>query len=149
MGVQEHRWGIIINSISVITYRDTVYNLKSLGVYMMDDYTSDTEDENSNATAGVLTSKIEYELDLLKRHVKMLKLISEHKPIGIIKLSNLSKHPQHKVRYSLRMLEQEGLIIPSPDGAVPTDKVQDYLPVIKDTLASMKKVIDEIEEILE
>jgi predicted transcriptional regulator len=116
----------------------------------MDEYGAGTEEEeDANATAGVLTSKIEYELDLLKRHVKMLKLINEHKPIGIIKLSNLSKHPQHKVRYSLRMLEQEGLIMPSPDGAVPTDKVQDYLPVLKETLASMRSVIDEIEAVLE
>ncbi len=115
----------------------------------MDEYNLESEPENVNATAGVLTSKIEYELDLLKRHVHMLKLIIEHKPIGIIKLSNLSKHPQHKVRYSLRMLEQEGLINPSPDGAVSTEKVQEYLPILKETLSSMKIVIDEIETVLE
>ncbi len=115
----------------------------------MDEYELDSELEDVNATAGVLTSKIEYELDLLKRHVHMLNLINEHKPIGIIKLSNLSKHPQHKVRYSLRMLEQEGLIIPSPDGAVPTDKVQEYFPILKEALSSMKIVIDEIEAVLE
>jgi predicted transcriptional regulator len=115
----------------------------------MDENGTDAAAEDGNATAGVLTNKIKYELDLLKRHVKMLKLINEHKPIGIIKLSNLSKHPQHKVRYSLRMLEQEGLIMPSPDGAVPTDKVQEYLPILKETLGSMKAVIDEIEVILE
>ena len=122
---------------------------QSYGVDIMDEYGADTEEEDANATAGVLTNKIEYELDLLKRHVKMLKLINKHKPIGIIKLSNLSKHPQHKVRYSLRMLEQEGLIMPSPDGAVPTDKVNEYLPVLKETLGAMKAVIDEIDEILE
>src|SRR3989442_12249727 len=60
----------------------------------------------------------------------MLKAIMENQPIGIIRLSELLNFPQHKVRYSLRILEQEGLIKPSPEGAVTTDRhkeVHDYL----------------------
>src|SRR5216117_4552215 len=39
----------------------------------------------------------------------MHKAIMENQPIGIIRLSELLNFPQHKVRYSLRILEQEGL----------------------------------------
>ena len=66
----------------------------------------------------VLTSVIETELDILKRHIDVLKTLKENQPMGIIKLSELTKYPQHMVRYSLRILEQDGLIEPSPQGAI-------------------------------
>jgi len=75
------------------------------------------------ARRSALTSKIEAEVKLLQRHVAMLKAIMENQPIGIIRLSELLNFPQHKVRYSLRILEQEGLIKPSPEGAVTKDKL--------------------------
>jgi predicted transcriptional regulator len=77
---------------------------------------------------SALTSKIESEVKLLQRHVAMLKAIMENQPIGIIRLSELLNFPQHKVRYSLRILEQEGLIKPSPEGAVTTDKLEEVDP---------------------
>ena len=75
---------------------------------------------------SVLTSKIDAEIELLERHVTMLNAIIEHEPIGIIRLSELLDIPQHKVRYSLRILEQEGLIAPSPEGAITTEKLQRF-----------------------
>ena len=42
---------------------------------------------------SILTNKIESEIELLERHVKMLNAIMEHEPIGIIRLSELSGHP--------------------------------------------------------
>ena len=51
----------------------------------------------------VLTSVIETELDILKRHIHVLKTLKEKQPMGIIKLSELTKYPQHMVRYSLRI----------------------------------------------
>ena len=69
-----------------------------------------------------LTSVIENELDILKRHIHVLETLQEHQPMGIIKLSELTGYPQHMVRYSLHILEQEGLIEPSSRGAVTTEK---------------------------
>ena len=86
---------------------------------------------------STLTNKIETELELLKRHVTILKTIMEHEPIGIIKLAELLNYPQHKVRYSLRTLEHEGLIEPSPEGAVTTDKLPAFLARMKAILGSM------------
>jgi len=98
---------------------------------------------------SVLTSNIEAEIELLQRHVTMLKAIMDNEPIGIIRLSEMLQYPQHKVRYSLRILEQEGLIEPSPDGAVTTDRIQDFLDHLKDVLESMNSTVNELRESLE
>ena len=90
---------------------------------------------------SALTSKIEAEVKLLERHVAMLQAIMENQPIGIIRLSELMHYPQHKVRYSLRILEQEGLIKPSPEGAVTTDKLEEFLDYLKGVLDGMQATV--------
>jgi predicted transcriptional regulator len=96
-----------------------------------------------------LTSKIEAEVKLLERHVAMLQAIMENQPIGIIRLSELMKYPQHKVRYSLRILEQEGLIKPSPEGAVTTDKLEEFLDYLKGVLDGMQTTVQLLRKTLE
>ena len=91
-------------------------------------------------------SNIEFELDLLQRHMTMLKAIIENEPVGIIRLSEMLDCPQHKVRYSLRILEQEGLIKPSLEGAVTTDKINDFLTRLSGTLDGISKSVKEIEK---
>ena len=98
---------------------------------------------------SVLTSKIEGEMDLLCRHVQMLRAIMEHEPIGIIRLSEQLDIPQHKVRYSLRILEQEGLIQPSPDGAIITDKIQPFLDRLREILENLRDTVSELRDNLE
>lgn len=100
------------------------------------------------ARKSVLASKVEAEVKLLQRHVTMLRAIVENQPIGIIRLSEMMNYPQHKVRYSMRILEQEGLIKPSPDGAVTTDRLEDFLEYLKgmldevaDTVQGLRKTI--------
>jgi len=97
---------------------------------------------------SVLTSKIEVEVKLLERHVQMLKAINENQPIGIIRLSEMLNVPQHKVRYSLRILEQEGLIKPSPEGAVTTDKLEEFLDYLKSVLDMMSNTVQELRKSL-
>ena len=82
----------------------------------------------------VLTSVIETELDILKRHIHVLKTLQQSQPMGIIKLSEVTGYPQHMVRYSLRILEQDGLIEPSPHGAITTDEVDKTIGLLKKTL---------------
>jgi len=100
-------------------------------------------------TLNTLTSRIETEIDLLQRHVALLKAITDNEPIGIIRLSEMLAFPQHKVRYSLRILEQEGLIEPSPDGAITTAKLQDFLDNLKRSLESLNSTVQELREQLE
>lgn len=94
--------------------------------------------------SSVLTNKIESEIELLQRHVKMLKAIMDNQPIGIIRLSELLGVPQHKVRYSLRILEQEGLIRPSPDGAVTTEMLKPFMEQLKVILDEMDRTVREL-----
>ena len=48
------------------------------------------------------------------------------------------------VRYSLRILEQEGLIEPSPQGAVTTENVAKTVPSLRTKLKEMNGTISEI-----
>jgi len=96
-----------------------------------------------------LTSKIESEIKLLQRHVAMLKAIIENQPIGIIRLSEMLEYPQHKVRYSLRILEQEGLIEPTAEGALTTPKLQEFLDHLKDILDSMSDTVKDLRKSLD
>ena len=76
---------------------------------------------------NALTSKLEKELDILKRHIQILKIIKREEPIGIIRLSEITNFPHHKVRYSLRILEDEGIIEPTVEGATILQKTNEYL----------------------
>lgn len=57
------------------------------------------------------------ELDLLERHVRVLLAVQDDGPIGIIRLSQRLGLRQYRVRYSLRVLEREGLLRPTEAGA--------------------------------
>jgi len=100
---------------------------------------------DSKKNRCVLTSVIETELDVLKRHVDVLKTLEKNQPMGIIKLSELTGYPQHMVRYSLRILEQDGLIEPSPQGAVTTEDVNKTMGLLKSTL---KKINDTTNDLI-
>ena len=97
----------------------------------------------------VLTSVIETELDILKRHIHVLKTLQKNQPMGIIKLAEITHYPQHMVRYSLRILEQDGLIEPSPHGAVTTNEVAKTMGVLKKTLNNISKTAEELKKTLE
>jgi len=97
----------------------------------------------------VLTSVIETEFDILKRHIHVLKTLQENQPMGIIKLSELTNYPQHMVRYSLRILEQDGLIEPSPRGAITTDAISETMSSLKKTLGGITTVVEELIKKLE
>jgi predicted transcriptional regulator len=89
-------------------------------------------------------SRVEDEVELLDRHIETLKLVIEHQPIGIIKLSELSHTPQHKIRYSLRVLEQDGMIKPSQRGAVTTKNSKFFFSELSEKL---ERLIDKIKEL--
>jgi predicted transcriptional regulator len=94
------------------------------------------------------SSNIEFELDLLQRHMSLLKAIIENEPIGIIRLSELLDCPQHKVRYSLRILEQESLIKPSLEGAVTTDNIDKFLGRLSNILDGIVISVRDIDKSL-
>jgi predicted transcriptional regulator len=74
-----------------------------------------------------MIDRLEKEVDLLERHLQVLTTVIENEPIGIVKLSNETDHPHHKVRYSLRALEEENLIEPTNQGAITTERTEEFV----------------------
>jgi predicted transcriptional regulator len=87
---------------------------------------------------NILSEKVSGELEMLNRHLIILKHVVENEPIGILKLAEETKIPSHKVRYSLRVLEHEGLIAATTPGAVTTDET---LPFLEKMDAMIEKIV--------
>ncbi len=96
----------------------------------------------------MLTARVQSELELLKRHVVVLNKVIESGPIGIMKLSLETGIPDHRVRYSLRVLEQQGLITPSTQGAVATKSAQEAYSGFKSELEKIMEITGEIKRIV-
>ncbi|MBR1973338.1 MAG: hypothetical protein IKC93_00790 [Candidatus Methanomethylophilaceae archaeon] len=96
----------------------------------------------------ITINKIEEDLNLLIRHIKMLRVTKENQPIGIIRLSEMTDIPKHKIRYSLRLLEKDGVIAPSPGGAVVTDKYEAYMKGILEYMTKLRDSVDVVESML-
>ncbi len=95
----------------------------------------------------MLTRRVHHELELLKRHLVILKKVIDSGPIGILKLSLETGIPDHLVRYSLRVLEQQGLITPSTQGAIATKSAKDAYSEFKTELEKIKEIIEDIKRI--
>jgi len=71
---------------------------------------------------------------MLERHLQVLRMVIESEPIGIVKMSNETGYPHHKVRYSLRVLEEENLIEPSSQGAITTERTAEFVDELDEKL---------------
>ena len=91
-----------------------------------------------------MIEKLVDELELLERHILMLKITKENQPVGIIRLSEILNIPKHKVRYSLRLLEKEGLISPSTEGARVTERYDEYM---KDVESKLDDIVEMVERL--
>jgi predicted transcriptional regulator len=79
-----------------------------------------------------MIDRLEKEVDMLERHLQVLKMVIDSEPIGIVKMSNETGYPHHKVRYSLRVLEEENLIEPSSQGAITTERTGEFVDELDD-----------------
>ncbi|EMA56485.1 hypothetical protein [Halococcus thailandensis] len=74
-----------------------------------------------------MIDRLEKEADKLERHLQVLGMVIENEPIGIVRMSNETGYAHHKIRYSLRVLEEENLIEPSSEGAITTDQTSGFV----------------------
>lgn len=79
-----------------------------------------------------------------RRDVTILRAVIEHGPIGIVRLAEETGVPEHKVRYSLRMLENDGLVEPTQQGAVPPEDIDDRIETIN---AGIDDLVERVEEL--
>ena len=89
-----------------------------------------------------MIEKVKSEIELMQRHVEVLRTVVAHEPIGIMKLSEVLDLPFHRIRYSLRVLEQLGYIKASPSGAVPTALAANLLEHLDDEIDEMIALLD-------
>lgn len=90
-----------------------------------------------------MIDRLEKEVDMLERHLQVLRMVIENEPIGIVKMSNETGYPHHKVRYSLRVLEEENLIEPSSQGAITTEETNAF---IEDLDEKVDEIIGKLEK---
>ncbi|NPE31084.1 hypothetical protein HNV12_24635 [Methanococcoides sp. SA1] len=95
----------------------------------------------------MLFDQINRELELTERHLLVLKKVIEKGPIGILKLAEETGMPTHKVRYSLRVLEQEHLIKPSSHGATAGDLAEEFIGKFEENLGNILEKITQIRQI--
>lgn len=84
------------------------------------------------------------EINLLERHISVLEAVRDNGPIGIIRLSQITGDPQHMVRYSLRTLEESGLICPSPTGATLESGAEGRLHEMKKEIEKLINMLDSL-----
>jgi predicted transcriptional regulator len=91
-----------------------------------------------------MIDRLEKEVDMLERHLQVLSMVIDNEPIGIVKMSNETGYPHHKVRYSLRVLEEENLIEPSSQGAITTDRTEEFVEELDGKLGEIVGKIDDM-----
>lgn len=79
------------------------------------------------------------DLELLERHIAILRTVRDNQPVGLIRLSEMTGVPKHRVRYSLKILEQQGIIIATSEGAVVSDGYDEFMD-------GMTRSVDELAE---
>jgi len=89
-----------------------------------------------------MLEKLKTEIDLIARHLEILRAVAAHQPIGIMKLAEVLGLPYHRVRYSLRVLEGMGYIKASPAGAVATERALVFLDRLDDDLDAMIALLE-------
>ncbi|MDD1707494.1 MAG: hypothetical protein LUO81_04780 [Methanoregulaceae archaeon] len=93
-----------------------------------------------------MIEKVKSEIELMQRHIEVLRTVVLHQPIGIMKLSELMDLPFHRIRYSLRVLEQMGYIQASSAGAVATSQAQDLLANLDDEIEAMMELLEAMKQ---
>ncbi len=88
--------------------------------------------------------KVMNDIERMGRHLRIMKIIEKEGPIGIIKLSEKTKLPSHKVRYSLRVLENSNLVKPSSAGAVITENARDFIKEMEGKIEEIRNKINEL-----
>ena len=93
-----------------------------------------------------MLEKINGEVELLERHLIVMRAVVSHGPVGIMKLTDELHQSQHRIRYSLRVLEQMEYIKATPSGAIATEKA---LEMLKNFNLNMDKLIEKLQSLRE
>ena len=88
------------------------------------------------------------DVELLERHISILKTVKGNQPVGLIRLSEMTGIPKHRVRYSLKLLEQQGIIVATPEGATVSDRYDGFMNEISSYIDELATRIWKLRELL-
>ena len=71
-----------------------------------------------------------------------------NQPVGLIRLSEMTGIPKHRVRYSLKLLEQQGIIVATPEGATVSDRYDGFMNEISSYIDELATRIGKLRELL-
>ncbi|EMA34344.1 winged helix-turn-helix transcriptional regulator [Haloarcula japonica] len=91
--------------------------------------------------------RLEDQVEKEARDLSILEAVIENGPIGIVRLAEETGVPKHKVRYSLRMLEDDELIEPTPQGAIPVDNIDERVATINDGIDRLVEQLDGLRDV--
>jgi len=97
---------------------------------------------------GNMVERLENQIEKERRDARILQTVIEYGPIGIVRLADETGLPEHKVRYSLRMLEEDELVEPTPDGAVPADDIEERVAHINEGLGHLVERVESLRDVL-
>ena len=80
------------------------------------------------------------DVELLERHISILKTVRENQPVGLIRLSEMTGIP--------KLLEQQGIIHATPDGATVTDRYDGFMNEISRYIDDLAGKIEELRKLL-
>jgi predicted transcriptional regulator len=93
-----------------------------------------------------MLNRMKEEIELMSRHLDVARAVAEHQPIGIMKLSELLDLPSHRIRYSLHVLEQEGYLRASPEGAVATPQTLELFESLDQNIDDLVRLLESMKE---
>ena len=91
--------------------------------------------------------KMKDEIELVSRHLDVARAVADHQPIGIMKLSELLDLPSHRIRYSLHVLEQEGYIRASQEGAVATPQAMELFQNLNENIDDIIRLLESMKRV--
>jgi len=95
-----------------------------------------------------LTDELRSELKMIERTIKILDMVKKEQPIGISKLSEKMDIEEHKIRYSLRLLQKDNIIEPTRHGASLTERHEKFEKELIEDLQEMEQTIEDLIEML-
>jgi predicted transcriptional regulator len=93
--------------------------------------------------------KLRQEAEIALRHLEVLEVVKENQPIGIFKLAEIMNMPKHKIRYSLRILEQSGIIEPTQYGAIIKDDSDKIFENLKKEIEEISEYVNKLNKIIQ